>query len=129
MRIFTMSARRSPDMTSTAFLIIAFLTGISGALHTPPLRLFLSPPLHLCPLLLGRSSSGRPVFRLFLPRLRLFLLLILFPLRLLSLLLILSLRPLLSLLPLLLLPLPHFPPLLVLNLSNLFLHRSFLHLY
>ncbi|MER1674040.1 MFS transporter, partial [Enterobacter cloacae] len=30
------------DFTSTAFLIVAFLTGIAGALQTPTLSLFLT---------------------------------------------------------------------------------------
>ena len=34
------------DLTSTAFLIVAFLTGIAGALQTPTLSLFLTNEVH-----------------------------------------------------------------------------------
>ncbi|SAU38448.1 sugar efflux transporter B [Klebsiella pneumoniae] len=34
--------RRGFDVTSSAFLIVAFLTGIAGALQTPTLSLFLT---------------------------------------------------------------------------------------
>ena len=35
------SSAKSFDLTSTAFLIVAFLTGIAGALQTPTLSIFL----------------------------------------------------------------------------------------
>ncbi|MDN5681435.1 MAG: MFS transporter, partial [Ewingella sp.] len=41
------TARRLPDITSTAFLIVAFLTGIAGALQTPTLSLFLTSEVHV----------------------------------------------------------------------------------
>ena len=37
------------DLTSTAFLIVAFLTGIAGALQTPTLSLFLTNEVHARP--------------------------------------------------------------------------------
>lgn len=41
------------DFTSTAFLIVAFLTGIAGALQTPTLSLFLTNEVHVRPAMVG----------------------------------------------------------------------------
>lgn len=41
------------DLTSTAFLIVAFLTGIAGALQTPTLSLFLTDEVHARPAMVG----------------------------------------------------------------------------
>jgi SET family sugar efflux transporter-like MFS transporter len=40
-------------LTSTAFLIVAFLTGIAGALQTPTLSLFLTNEVHVRPAMVG----------------------------------------------------------------------------
>ncbi|MGA0423817.1 hypothetical protein ACO2XV_20285 [Escherichia coli] len=40
------SSAKSFDLTSTAFLIVAFLTGIAGALQTPTLSIFLTDEVH-----------------------------------------------------------------------------------
>lgn len=56
------------DLTSTAFLIVAFFTGIAGALQTPTLSLFLTNEVHARPAMVGfflpgapLSASGKPV--------------------------------------------------------------------
>ncbi len=41
------------DLTSTAFLIVAFFTGIAGALQTPTLSLFLTNEVHARPAMVG----------------------------------------------------------------------------
>lgn len=46
-------ARKPLDLTSSAFLIVAFLTGIAGALQTPTLSLFLSEEVHVRPAMVG----------------------------------------------------------------------------
>jgi SET family sugar efflux transporter-like MFS transporter len=47
------------DLTSTAFLIVAFFTGIAGALQTPTLSLFLTNEVHARPAMVGiRSALG-----------------------------------------------------------------------
>ncbi|EAX1656928.1 TPA: MFS transporter, partial [Salmonella enterica subsp. enterica serovar Typhimurium] len=43
------AAPKSFDLTSTAFLIVAFLTGIAGALQTPTLSIFLTDEVHARP--------------------------------------------------------------------------------
>ena len=69
MRISTTSARRLPDMTSTAFLIIAFLTGIAGALQTPTLSLFLTSQVHVSPFMVGIFFTGSAVIGIFVSQL------------------------------------------------------------
>ena len=46
------------DLTSTAFLIVAFLTGIAGALQTPTLSLFLTNEVHARPAMVGFFFTG-----------------------------------------------------------------------
>jgi SET family sugar efflux transporter-like MFS transporter len=41
------------DLTSSAFLLVAFLTGIAGALQTPTLSLFLTDEVHARPGMVG----------------------------------------------------------------------------
>ncbi|WP_205437890.1 sugar efflux transporter [Edwardsiella tarda] len=53
--------RRLPDRTGSAFLIVAFLTGIAGALQTPTLSLFLSSEVTQSPLLVGLFYTGSAV--------------------------------------------------------------------
>ena len=48
------------DLTSTAFLIVAFLTGIAGALQTPTLSLFLTNEVTRVRRWLASSSPGAP---------------------------------------------------------------------
>ncbi|EMU7486892.1 sugar efflux transporter SetB [Escherichia coli] len=48
-------------MTSTAFLIVAFLTGIAGALQTPTLSIFLTDEVHARPAMVGFFFSGSAV--------------------------------------------------------------------
>ena len=48
------------DLTSTAFLIVAFLTGIAGALQTPTLSLFLTNEVHARPAMVGFFFTGAP---------------------------------------------------------------------
>ncbi len=45
--------RRGFDVTSSAFLIVAFLTGIAGALQTPTQSLFLTNEVHVRPAMVG----------------------------------------------------------------------------
>ncbi|VEB96233.1 Sugar efflux transporter B [Cedecea lapagei] len=52
------AARKPLDFTSTAFLIVAFLTGIAGALQTPTLSLFLTDEVHVRPALVGFFFTG-----------------------------------------------------------------------
>ena len=53
--------RRSFDLTSTSFLIVAFLTGIAGALQTPTLSLFLSNEVHVRPAMVGFFFTGSAI--------------------------------------------------------------------
>lgn len=53
--------RRQPDLTSSAFLVIAFLTGIAGALQLPTLSLFLSNEVQVRPFLVGMFYTGSAV--------------------------------------------------------------------
>ncbi|ENJ4280583.1 sugar efflux transporter SetB [Escherichia coli] len=47
------TSAKSFDLTSTAFLIVAFLTGIAGALQTPTLSIFLTDEVHARPAMVG----------------------------------------------------------------------------
>ncbi|MDL7379985.1 sugar efflux transporter SetB [Escherichia coli] len=49
----TVTSAKSFDLTSTAFLIVAFLTGIAGALQTPTLSIFLTDEVHARPAMVG----------------------------------------------------------------------------
>lgn len=49
------------DLTSSAFLIVAFLTGIAGALQTPTLSLFLTNEVHARPAMVGFFFTGSAV--------------------------------------------------------------------
>jgi SET family sugar efflux transporter-like MFS transporter len=49
------------NLTSAAFLIVAFLTGIAGALQTPTLSLFLSEEVHARPAMVGLFFTGSAV--------------------------------------------------------------------
>ncbi|HHG8773314.1 TPA: sugar efflux transporter SetB [Raoultella planticola] len=53
--------RRGFDFTSSAFLIVAFLTGMAGALQTPTLSLFLSNEVHVRPAMVGFFFTGSAV--------------------------------------------------------------------
>jgi len=53
--------RRSIDFTSSSFLIVAFLTGIAGALQTPTLSLFLSNEVHVRPAMVGFFFTGSAI--------------------------------------------------------------------
>ncbi|MCN6069302.1 sugar efflux transporter SetB [Escherichia coli] len=55
------SSAKSFDLTSTAFLIVAFLTGIAGALQTPTLSIFLTDEVHARPAMVGFSFTGSAV--------------------------------------------------------------------
>ncbi|EFN2330627.1 sugar efflux transporter SetB [Escherichia coli] len=55
------SSAKSFDLTSTAFLIVAFLTGIAGALQTPTLSIFLTDEVHARPAMVGFIFSGSAV--------------------------------------------------------------------
>ncbi|WP_312268238.1 sugar efflux transporter SetB [Pseudescherichia sp.] len=55
------AAPRSVDFTSAAFLIVAFLTGIAGALQTPTLSLFLTNEVHVRPAMVGFFFTGSAV--------------------------------------------------------------------
>ncbi|MGS3933572.1 sugar efflux transporter SetB [Escherichia coli] len=48
-------------MTSMAFLIVAFLTGIAGALQTPTLSIFLTDEVHARPAMVGFFFTGSAV--------------------------------------------------------------------
>ncbi len=61
MRIHSAAVRRLPDTTSSAFLIVAFLTGIAGALQTPTLSLFLSTEVIDSPFMVGLFYTGSAV--------------------------------------------------------------------
>ncbi|EFI6425219.1 sugar efflux transporter SetB [Escherichia coli] len=55
------SRAKSFDLTSTAFLIVAFLTGIAGALQTPTLSIFLTDEVHARPAMVGFFFTGSAV--------------------------------------------------------------------
>lgn len=61
MRTFTASVRQMTDSTSLAFLFVAFLTGIAGALQTPTLSLFLTTEVQTRPILVGLFFTGSAV--------------------------------------------------------------------
>ena len=55
------SSAKSFDLTSTAFLIVAFLTGIAGAPQTPTLSIFLTDEVHARPAMVGFFFTGSAV--------------------------------------------------------------------
>ncbi|ENS2567523.1 sugar efflux transporter SetB [Escherichia coli] len=55
------SSAKSFDLTSTAFLIVAFLSGIAGALQTPTLSIFLTDEVHARPAMVGFFFTGSAV--------------------------------------------------------------------
>ncbi len=55
------SSAKSFDLTSTAFLIVAFLTGIACALQTPTLSIFLTDEVHARPAMVGFFFTGSAV--------------------------------------------------------------------
>lgn len=55
------TTRRPLDLTSSAFLVIAFLTGTAGALQLPTLSLFLSSEVQARPFLVGMFYTGSAV--------------------------------------------------------------------
>ncbi|EJV7461737.1 sugar efflux transporter SetB [Escherichia coli] len=55
------SSAKSFDLTSTAFLIVAFLTGTAGALQTPTLSIFLTDEVHARPAMVGFFFTGSAV--------------------------------------------------------------------
>ncbi|EOK9225431.1 sugar efflux transporter SetB [Escherichia coli] len=55
------SSAKSFDLTSTAFLIVAFLTGIAGALQTPTLSIFHTDEVHARPAMVGFFFTGSAV--------------------------------------------------------------------
>ncbi|EEY6119889.1 TPA: sugar efflux transporter SetB [Escherichia coli] len=57
----TVTSVKSFDLTSTAFLIVAFLTGIAGALQTPTLSIFLTDEVHARPAMVGFFFTGSAV--------------------------------------------------------------------
>jgi len=61
MRTSTAITRRLPDFTSLAFIVVAFLTGIAGALQTPTLSLFLSTEVNVRPSMVGLFFTGSAV--------------------------------------------------------------------
>lgn len=61
MRTSTAVTRRLPDFTSLAFIVVAFLTGIAGALQTPTLSLFLSTEVKVRPSMVGLFFTGSAV--------------------------------------------------------------------
>ena len=61
MRMYSTALRRLPDLTSTSFLIVAFLTGIAGALQTPTLSLFLSTEVVKSPFMVGLFYTGSAI--------------------------------------------------------------------
>ncbi|KFK97849.1 MULTISPECIES: sugar efflux transporter [unclassified Serratia (in: enterobacteria)] len=61
MRTSTAITRRLPDLTSLAFIVVAFLTGIAGALQTPTLSLFLSTEVNVRPSMVGLFFTGSAV--------------------------------------------------------------------
>ncbi|HDS9728513.1 TPA: sugar efflux transporter SetB [Escherichia coli] len=57
----TVTSAKSFDLTSTAFLIVAFLTGIADALQTPTLSIFLTDEVHARPAMVGFFFTGSAV--------------------------------------------------------------------
>ncbi|MEO2838152.1 sugar efflux transporter SetB [Escherichia coli] len=57
----TVTSAKSFDLTSTAFLIVAFLTGSAGALQTPTLSIFLTDEVHARPAMVGFFFTGSAV--------------------------------------------------------------------
>lgn len=57
----TAFSRRGFDLTSSAFLVVAFLTGIAGALQTPTLSLFLTNEVHARPAMVGFFFTGSAI--------------------------------------------------------------------
>ena len=57
----TVTSAKSFDLTSTAFLIVAFLTGIAGALQAPTLSIFLTDEVHARPAMVGFFFTGSAV--------------------------------------------------------------------
>ena len=57
----TVTSAKSFDLTSTAFLIVAFLTGIAGALQSPTLSIFLTDEVHARPAMVGFFFTGSAV--------------------------------------------------------------------
>ena len=55
------SSAKSFDLTSMAFLIVAFLTGIAGALQTPTLSIFLTDEVQARPAMVGFFFTGSAV--------------------------------------------------------------------
>ncbi len=55
------TSAKSFDLTSTASLIVAFLTGIAGALQTPTLSIFLTDEVHARPAMVGFFFTGSAV--------------------------------------------------------------------
>ncbi|EES5338424.1 TPA: sugar efflux transporter SetB [Escherichia coli] len=55
------TSAKSFDLTSMAFLIVAFLTGITGALQTPTLSIFLTDEVHARPAMVGFFFTGSAV--------------------------------------------------------------------
>ncbi len=55
------SSAKSFYLTSMAFLIVAFLTGIAGALQTPTLSIFLTDEVHARPAMVGFFFTGSAV--------------------------------------------------------------------
>ena len=58
---FAAASPKPFDLTSTAFLIVAFLTGIAGALQTPTLSLFLTNEVHARPAMVGFFFTGSAI--------------------------------------------------------------------
>ncbi|WP_192458415.1 sugar efflux transporter [Musicola keenii] len=61
MPISASTTRRLPDLTASAFLVIAFLTGTAGALQLPTLSLFLSTEVQARPFMVGLFYTGSAV--------------------------------------------------------------------
>ncbi|EOL8998280.1 sugar efflux transporter SetB [Cronobacter sakazakii] len=57
--------RRPLNFTSASFLIVAFLTGIAGALQTPTLSLFLTEEVHARPAMVGFFFTGSAIIGIF----------------------------------------------------------------
>ncbi|EEQ9474461.1 sugar efflux transporter SetB [Escherichia coli] len=55
------TSAKSFDLTSMAFLIVAFLIGIAGALQTPTLSIFLTDEVHARPAMVGFFFTGSAV--------------------------------------------------------------------
>ena len=55
------TSAKSFDLTSTAFLIVAFLTGLAGTLQTPTLSIFLTDEVHARPAMVGFFFTGSAV--------------------------------------------------------------------